>query len=103
MPSACHAGFYKRCCSKKASFERWLDRSLVWAGKAPKGFNNQFRIFDKKLKLIQKASLAPHARGPRSVVTVGPCRPSTTCDLRRWQIKRFVVVAVLFALGGFLK
>lgn len=65
-------GFYKRCCSKKASFERWLDRSLVWVGKAPRGFNNQFRIFDKKLTLIQK-------------------------------IKRFVVVAVLFALGGFLK
>ena len=83
VPSACHAGFYKRCCSKKASFERWLDRSLVWVGKAPRGFNNQFRIFDKKLTLIQKASLAPHARGPRSVTVhaaVDHVWPSAVAD-----------------------
>jgi len=47
-------GFYQRCCAKKNSYERWLDRSLVWVGKPPSGFNNQFRIFDEKMKLCQK-------------------------------------------------
>ena len=49
-------GFYARCCAKKNSYERWLDRSLVWVGKPPSGFNNQFRIFDEKMKLCQKVA-----------------------------------------------
>ena len=52
-------GFYSKCCAKKANYERWLDRSLEWVGKPPvdpKGnrYNNQFRIFDKKMTLCQK-------------------------------------------------
>ena len=37
-------GFYGRC-SSKANYGRWLDRHIVWVGKPPQGYNNQFRIF----------------------------------------------------------
>jgi hypothetical protein len=32
---------------------------LVWVGKPPTGFNNQFRIFDEKMKLCQKVTHRP--------------------------------------------
>ena len=47
-------GFYGRCCSKRTNYGRWLDRHIMWQGKPPPGYNNQFRIFDDKLSLCQK-------------------------------------------------
>ena len=37
-------GLYAKVCAKKANFNKWLDRSIVWVGKPPHGFNNQFRV-----------------------------------------------------------
>lgn len=70
-------GFYQRCCAKKNSYERWLDRSLVWVGKPPTGFNNQFRIFDEKMKLCQKvtAPIAPAHTAPSTLRRY--CGPTT--------------------------
>lgn len=68
-------GFYQRCCAKKNSYERWLDRSLVWVGKPPSGFNNQFRIFDEKMKLCQKVTHRPSPQRPLLRRYCGPTPP----------------------------
>ena len=47
-------GFYGRCCWKRTNYGRWLDRHIMWQGKPPPGYNNQFRIFDNKFSLCQK-------------------------------------------------
>ena len=68
-------GFYKRCCAKKNSYERWLDRSLVWVGKPPSGFNNQFRIFDEKLQCCQKVTFS-HRTSPQRPLLRRHCGPT---------------------------
>lgn len=47
-------GWYGRCCSKRTNYGRFLDRHIMWQGKPPPGYNNQFRIFDDKFSMCQK-------------------------------------------------
>ena len=47
-------GWYGRCCSKRTNYGRFLDRHIMWQGKPPPGYNNQFRIFDEKFTMCQK-------------------------------------------------
>jgi len=46
-------GIYGKCCSGRTSYGRWLDRHVLWQGAPPRGYNNQFRIFDEKLACSQ--------------------------------------------------
>ena len=50
-------GFYGLCCKGRTCYNRWLDRHLVWQGGTPKGYNEQFRVFDDKLTCVQKLKM----------------------------------------------
>ena len=50
-------GFYGLCCKGRINYNRWLDRHLVWKGGTPKGYNNQFRVFDDKLTCVQNLKM----------------------------------------------
>ena len=34
-------GLYGKCCSRRTSYGRWLDRHVLWQGKPPEGYNNR--------------------------------------------------------------